>query len=239
MEMNKKEFEERLKAAQERLLKLCNELEETLNKMSDEPDHDVIEEEIYEEEVFTEYRISHNISKLLLEDLHGILGWNKIKFSRDTKILLNGFDYDDLYNVDLDRLLDIPKNNYEKFTAWLIDVMIRLANKEILDKGYATNLTLVVLKALANLQNQLLPNRSLIMDVHSENYRIIINRADTKLHTGNKSYLQMEVFLDDGVNDNDSETESILRAPLDIASSETLSEIINIDEQIISFDRII
>ena len=231
MEMNKKEFEERLKAAQERLLKLCNELEETLNKMSDEHDYDLIEEEVY-----TEYRISHNISKLLLEDLRGILGWD-IKFNRDMKILLNGFDYDDLYNVDLDRLLDIPKNNYEKFTAWLIDVMIRLANKEILDKGYATNLTLVVLKALANLQNQLLPNRSLIMDVHSENYRIIINRADTKLHTGNKSYLQMEVFLDDGVND--SETESILRAPLDIASSETLSEIINIDEQIISVERIL
>ena len=237
MEMNKKEFEERLKAAQERLLKLCNELEETLNKMSDEHDYDLIEE-IYEEEVYTEYRISHNISKLLLEDLHGILGWDKIKFSRDMKILLNGFD-SDLYNVDLDRLLNIPKNDYEKFTAWLIDVMIRLANKEILDKGYATNLTLVVLKSLANLQNQLLPNHSLIMDVHSENYRIIINRADTKLHTGNKSYLQMEVFLDDGVNDYDSETDSILKAPLNIASSESLSDIINIDEQIISFERIL
>lgn len=238
MEMNKKEFEERLKAAQERLLKLCNELEETLNKMSDEHDYDLIEEEIYEEEVYTEYRISHNISKLLLEDLHGILGWDKIKFSRDMKILLNGFD-SDLYNVDLDRLLNIPKNDYEKFTAWLIDVMIRLANKEILDKGYATNLTLVVLKSLANLQNQLLPNHSLIMDVHSENYRIIINRADTKLHTGNKSYLQMEVFLDDGVNDYDSETDSILKAPLNIASSESLSDIINVDEQIISFERIL
>lgn len=237
MEMIKKELEERLKAAQERLLKLCDELEETLNKMSDEPEYDVIEE-IYEEEVFTEYRISHNISKLLLEDLHEILGWDKIKFSRDMKILLNGFEYD-LYNVDLDRLLDIPKNDYEKFTAWMNDVMVRMLNKEILGRGYATNSTLVALKVLADLQNQLLPHHSLIIDVHTENYRIIINRVDVKLPAEYKSYLQMEVFLDNDSKDYDNETDRILRAPLDVAVSESLSEIINIDEKIQTIERIL
>ena len=237
MEMIKKELEERLKAAQERLLKLCDELEATLNKMSDEPEYDVIEEIIYEEEVFTEYRISHNISKLLLEDLHEILGWDKIKFSRDMKILLNGFEYD-LYNVDLDRLLGTPKNNYEKFTAWLFDVMVRMLNKEILGRGYATNSTLVALKVLADLQNQLLPHHSLIIDVHTENYRIIINRVDVKLPAEYKSYLQMEVFLDNG-KDYDNETDRILRAPLDVAVSESLSEIINIDEKIQTIERIL